>query len=160
MMPKAQSIARSRGPSRGHGNHTARQSFFALAFKPEPPDCNLVVASDRRRAGLHALFAKCGHSFGRKSHSVAPVARVPRFFSPSRLEEWPGRCRCYAAGRTRERGDRAGGAQQSGASNPFTAEQLDQIEGMIDKAVTERTAHPHLRRHPGAVRDRRPHSYD
>jgi hypothetical protein len=37
-------------------------------------------------------------------------------------------------------GTERGGAQQSGASNPFTAEQLDQIERMIDKAVTERTA--------------------
>jgi diguanylate cyclase (GGDEF)-like protein len=37
-------------------------------------------------------------------------------------------------------GAERGGAQQSGASNPFTAEQLDQIERRIDKAVTERTA--------------------
>jgi len=37
-------------------------------------------------------------------------------------------------------GTERGGAQQSGASNSFTAEQLDQIERMIDKVVTERIA--------------------
>lgn len=71
------------------------------------------------------------------------MARVPRFFSqqPSRPRNGEND---RDALRPEELGSTAHGTQRAGeawgGSNAFTAEQIDQIGRMIDKAVTERTA--------------------